>query len=486
MRLIKTLFLGASVLACASIPLRAQNTPAVPATNGAPATAFAAAPAATAAAAAPAPAAAAPTVDSNGIVATVNELSISDYELDQRVAFTIAVSGFKPTDDDIKRMRAEMLSRLEEEKIQLLEAKRQKVTVSPVEVNKRIDAFLADNNSTMEQLVKVLNEAGSSIETLRNQYIAAIAWQQVVQREFQSDIVITPAMIDDGLRRAMEGANRSHYRVSEIFLPVDRPEDEAKVKALIEDIEKRLRTGAAFRNMARQFSRNPSAAAGGDIGWVYDGQLDPELNNVVAAMQANELSKPIRARGGWYLLGLQDRQEPLGTDVNVVVTPEPSGPPGTLPLARLLLPLPQGVPQAAIDSTVKAAMQVRQVAEDCDALAKLSQDPALKGSVYMNLGHFLLANLHPELQKTLAATNAGEPAMPVVLADSGVELFMRCDKRAPPPRAVFKVPTREEIQDRLFQEQIAALVRRYMRDLKRGASIEREGDNAVIDAALVK
>jgi len=486
MRLIKTLFLGASVLACASIPLRAQNSPAVPTAHGAPAAAFAAAPStAPAPAAATTPAATTPTVDSNGIVATVNELSISDYELDQRVAFTIAVSGFKPTDADIKRMREEMLSRLEEEKIQLLEARRQKVTVSPVEVNKRIDAFLADNNSTMEQLTKVLTEAGSSIETLRNQYIAAIAWQQVVQREFQSDILITPAMIDDGLRRALEGANKPHYRVSEIFLPVDRPEDEAKVKALIEDIENRLRTGSAFRNMARQFSRNPSAAAGGDIGWVYDGQLDSEINNVIAAMKANELSKPVRARGGWYLLGLQDRQEPLGTNVNVVETPVPSGPPGTLPLARLLLPLPQGAPQAAIDNTVKAAMQVRQVADNCDALAKIALDPALKGSVFMNLGNPTLADLHPELQKALAATRSGEPAMPVVL-DAGVELFMRCDKRAEAPRAVFKVPTREEIQDRLFQEQIAALVRRYMRDLKREASIEREGDNAVIDAALVK
>lgn len=476
MRLIKTLFLGATALACASIPLKAQNA-AMPSSGPA----FAAAPAT----AAVTTARATPTVESNGIAATVNELSISEYELNQRVAFMIAVSGFKPTDADIKRMRDEMLNRLEDEKIQLLEARRRKITVSPVEVNKRIDAFLADNNSSMEQLTKVLSENGSSIDTLRNQYIASIAWQQVIQQEFQSEVVITPAQIDDALRRALEGANRPHYRVSEIFLPVDRPEDDARVKALIEDIEQRLRSGAAFRNMARQFSRNPSAAAGGDIGWVYDGQIAPELNSVVAALDVGELSKPVRARGGWYLLGLQDRQEPLGTNVNVAAAPEPSGPPGTLPLARLLLPLPPGAPSAAVENTVKAAMQVRQVAESCEALEKISHDPALKGSVFMNLGNPILADLHPELQKALAETKSGEAAMPVVL-DAGVELFMRCDKRAPPPRQVFKIPTREEIQDQLFQEQIAALVRRYMRDLKREASIERESDNQVIDAALVK
>lgn len=481
MRLIKTCFLGATALACAALPLKAQNTPAVSGT-----TAFAAAPSATSAATSNvAPGAATPTIESSGIAATVNELSISEYELNQRVAFMIAISGFKPTEADLKRMREEMLSRLEDEKIQLLEARRQKITVSPVEVNKRIETFLKDNNSTLEQLTKVLNEAGSSIETLRNQYIAAIAWQQVVQREFQSEILITPAQIDDALRRALEGANKAHYRVSEIFLPVDRPEEDAKVKALIEDIESRLRNGEAFRNMALRFSRNPSAAAGGDIGWVYDGQLDPELNTVIANLKPNELSKPVRARGGWYLLGLRDRQEPLGTDVNVVQAPKPSGPPGTLPLSHLLLPLPPGAPQQNVDNTLKAAMQVRQVAESCEALEKLSHDPALKGSVFRNLGHQPLAPLHPELQKALSETQSGEPAMPVLL-ENGVNIFMRCDERAPPPREVFKVPTRDEIQDQLFQERIAALIRRYMRDLKRDASIERESDNQVIDAALVK
>jgi peptidyl-prolyl cis-trans isomerase SurA len=51
---------------------------------------------------------------------------------------------------------------------------------------------------------------------------------------------------------------------------------------------------------------------------------------------------------------------------------------------------------------------------------------------------------------------------------------------------VFKPPTRQEIENRLFNEQIAALARRFMRDLKRETNIERESDNAVVDAALVR
>jgi peptidyl-prolyl cis-trans isomerase SurA len=110
-------------------------------------------------------------------------------------------------------------------------------------------------------------------------------------------------------------------------------------------------------------------------------------------------------------------------------------------------------------------------------LEKISQDPILKGSVYMNLGNYEVGILHPELQKALAQTPSGEVAMPILL-DAGIEIFARCDKRAPPPRTVFKL---------LFQEHIAALARRHLRDLKRDASIQERGrDNPVVDAALVK
>jgi peptidyl-prolyl cis-trans isomerase SurA len=499
MRLITRLSLGVAVLALAGAPLYAQN--AAPAVSGAPATASTAAavpfapapqatppqatPPATTAAATPATAAIG-TPNSIGIAAVVNDQSISDYELDQRVAFAVAVYGSKPTPEEIQRIRRITLQQMEEEKIQIAEAKRMKITVSPVDVEKEIDSFLKEQGVSKEELAKVLANAGTSLDTFRNQRIASLAWRQVIERAFVSEVVVTEAMKDDAMRRAVEGANKPHYRVSELFLAVDRPEDEAHVKAEIEGIEKQIRAGGSFRNLARQYSRNPSAALGGDMGWVYDGQLDPELNDAVAKLEIGELSKPIRAKGGWYLLGLQERQEPLGTNV-VQEAPPPSGPPGTLPLAHLLLPLPPGTGKEAIDNTMKISMQIRAATDSCARLEEISKDPVLKGSVFENHGDLKLEGLAPEIQKALAETQAGEVAMPIVLNDVGIAIFARCDKRAPPPRAVFKLPTPSEIENRLFQEQISALARRHLRDLKRDASVQERGrDNPVVDAALVK
>ncbi len=66
--------------------------------------------------------------------------------------------------------------------------------------------------------------------------------------------------------------------------------------------------------MARQFSQSPTAAAGGDLGWVYEGQLPGELDNALQPMEVGQVSTaPIRSTGGYYILGLRERQEGIGT-----------------------------------------------------------------------------------------------------------------------------------------------------------------------------
>jgi peptidyl-prolyl cis-trans isomerase SurA len=83
------------------------------------------------------------------------------------------------------------------------------------------------------------------------------------------------------------------------------------------------------------------------------------------------------------------------------------------------------------------------------------------------------------------ATKGGEAAAPFQ-DDAGIEIIVRCDKRAPPPRTAFAMPTREEIEGQLFSEQISAMARRYMRDLRRQANVQERNDNAVLDAALIQ
>jgi peptidyl-prolyl cis-trans isomerase SurA len=408
-------------------------------------------------------------LDSDSIVATVNDESISDFELRQRVALYLALQGINQqlTPEQKTRIRGQILEVLESEKIQLQEAVKKKITVSPVEVDRRVNAMMQEYHFTIEQLRTNLKNAGASEDALRSQITASIAWQKAVQDEYSDRVNVTPDMIAAEMSRYAESANKPHYRVLEIFLPVDNPEQDAKVKKDAQEVEAQLHQGAPFPVVARQFSQHPSAATGGDMGWISDGQLAPELNAALRKMDVGAITDPIRSTGGYYVLALRERQEPLGTKIAEVPT-GPTGPAGTLPLARLLFPVDPTGPKSQLEEIMKVAVQIQTHYSGCGQLDDLHKK--MNGTVYMDLGDAKLADLSPQIQEAMKAAKPGEAAAPF-LSDAGVELIGRCDKRME-VKTAYVMPTKDQVEDQLFQSQIAALARRYLRDLKREANIQ--------------
>jgi peptidyl-prolyl cis-trans isomerase SurA len=183
-------------------------------------------------------------------------------------------------------------------------------------------------------------------------------------------------------------------------------------------------------------------------------------------MTSGTISAPIRSIGGYYILALRAVQEPVGTKVPVVK--ENDDPPGMLPLVRILLPLGPKPTQAISDNAMRIAVELSQHIESCTNLDKIQK--AVQGAVFMNLGMMKVSDLSKEMQTALAKTKSGGVAPPFV-SPAGVELIVRCDKRAPVVN-VFHMPTRAQVQDRLFDQQITAYANRYKRDLRRSADID--------------
>jgi len=150
-------------------------------------------------------------VDSDGIAATVNDISVSEFEVRQRMSLFLATAGIQqPNEEERKRIRGQILEQLENEKLQLQEAIKKHITVAPAEVDNQINHMVTDNHLTIEQLREVLTNAGSSEQALRTQITAQIAWQKTVSQEYEDRINISPADVDAELSRYAEGADKPH------------------------------------------------------------------------------------------------------------------------------------------------------------------------------------------------------------------------------------------------------------------------------------
>ncbi|CAM4044015.1 Peptidyl-prolyl cis-trans isomerase, PpiC-type [Comamonas aquatilis] len=97
------------------------------------------------------------------------------------------------------------------------------------------------------------------------------------------------------------------YRVAQIFLPVAADADAATIAAVrkkADELAKQSREGD-FAALAKAHSQDtPSAAKGGEVGNLPLAQLLPETRDVVASMQLNQVSEPVRSASGFHVLKL--------------------------------------------------------------------------------------------------------------------------------------------------------------------------------------
>jgi peptidyl-prolyl cis-trans isomerase SurA len=403
---------------------------------------------------------------STGMAATVNGSVISNYDLDQRIALFVATSGVRPTKEDLPRLRAQVLRSLEDEALELQEAARRKIGVSPAEVEKALQNVASDNKITSEQLLATVGQAGVSAATFVGQLRAQIVWQKLVAARYGADIRITDSQTDEAMVRLRQGADKPQFLVSEVYLAVDKPEDETAIRASAEQIMQQTRQGAAFQTVAGQFSQSPSAANGGDIGWVLQGQLPEELDHALLNLQPGQIAGPIRAEGGYYIMLLRDRREPAGSAAAQPAV-KPADQNESVPLDRFLIPLPPNADVALKDRAMKLASDVRSRSRGCSDLPAMARQ--LPGTVYQPLGNMNPGDLEPQLREALAGTGPGESVNPFASA-AGIELIMRCDAPTRTP-GVFQMPGREQVQQQLVMQQMSVYAKTYLAELRRNAVI---------------
>lgn len=408
-------------------------------------------------------------VISTGVAAIVNDYVISDYDLNQRVQLFIATSGVRATPETLTQIRAQVLRSVEDEVLQLQEAARHKITVSKAEVDRALQNIANDNKIPVDQILMTVTNAGVTVDTFRQQVAAQLTWQKVVGARYGTDVLINDQQVNEAMERLKAGADKPQFLVSEIFIAVDRPEDETMVNTSAKQIADQLKQGAPFATVASQFSQSPSAADGGDIGWVVQGQLSEELDGALAELKPGETSGAVRAEGGYYVVALRDRREPIGFKVEETQEATTGfDPERELPLDRLLVPLPPNSSEMIKERAAQLGANIKMSVRSCNDLPTVSAQ--LQGSVYTRLGQMKPAALAEDLRNALEKTEPGKVVEPF-FSPAGLEIIMRCDTPAVKPVA-FELPSREELEQQLFVQQMSVFAKSYLRDLRRNAVVE--------------
>lgn len=97
-----------------------------------------------------------------------------------------------------------------------------------------------------------------------------------------------------------------------------RPTDVTPENVVIQrlkDLKDRLDKGDAdFQTLARLHSADPSGTRGGDLGWLYPGDVPPEMEDQIKKLSKGEISEPIKTPYGWHIFQVLDRRSQSGVN----------------------------------------------------------------------------------------------------------------------------------------------------------------------------
>ncbi len=381
-----------------------------------------------------------------GVAVLVNDEVISYSDVRNRARMILLGFGAQITEELVREAEQQAVESLIEEKLKQQEFTEltEGDTIEDAEVDRDLARLAQRNGLTLDAFMANFTEAGINPETIRSQIRADIGWAAIIRGRFAQQIRVSELRVDSMLERIENSQTESQYRLGEIFLYAPDQNSQNVAIERAQTLKRQIEQGAPFDQVAQQFSAAPSASAGGELGWLTPGDIRPEIMSAIETVTPPVLLPPISSENGVYLMALLGKREPVSDD-------------------QVSLTLRQAISQDA-DANAKLA----QLKNDVTACSGLQTAANSIGEVnIVDMGEIDPEQLTDPFKSAVETLQTGESTEVLDLGASKMVLFV-CS-RATGGQAL---PTREELRERLFDTEISMLAERYLRDVRREATID--------------
>lgn len=170
--------------------------------------------------------------------------------------------------------------------------------MAPEQKRDYLVAYLGDvillSQAAQQQKIGDRDSVKHRIEFERNKVLMETLLQEVGRT----------AMTDDAMHKVYDEAVKQMANEQEVHARhiLVATEDEAKA------IEAELKKGADFAALAKQKSKDPGAAEGGDLGYFTKDQMVPEFAEVAFKLDKGQISDPVKTQFGWHIIKVEDKR----------------------------------------------------------------------------------------------------------------------------------------------------------------------------------
>lgn len=387
--------------------------------------------------------------------AVVNGQIITKTDVDQRLALIVLANGGKVQDEELARLRLQVLRNLIDETLQIQEAAANDIQVDKAELEESFARVAANFRQSPKDFAKYLISKGSSAASISRQIEAETAWSRLLRRKVQPFVNVSQEEVNSVIQKLNAAKGSDEYHVGEIYLSAT-PESSQQIFDNGRKIIEQIRQGGSFAAYARQYSEASTAAVGGDLGWVRSVQLPDALAKAVTEIEVGQIAGPIAIPGGYSVLYLIDKRKVLTADPRDSV----------LSLKQISIAFPKGTTETQASTIAKTFGEQMKALQGCGSVADIAAK--LNAEVIDN-DNVRVRDLPAPLQPMMLGLQVGQATPPFGSAESGIRSLVLCGRDDPQDASA---PSFDQIMSQIEDERVNKRARIYLRDLRRDAIID--------------
>jgi parvulin-like peptidyl-prolyl isomerase len=240
-----------------------------------------------------------PAAPPDTVVAEVNGRRLTQSDLRAFLVIRGAPADVSPS------FRSRATSELVDRELIRQFLERIKTVAEPAAVDAAVRAAMERVAMRSQDSATILASLGVEEARLRSELAVSIAWRHHVGR------VLTDRQIREHFDRHRRRFDGTRLRVSQIFVkyePGESPSHAAKTAERLQVLRREIAGGkTSFADAAKAHSEAPTAASGGDVGWIGPrGDLPTAVTRAAYALRRGEVSEGIVSPFGAHLVVITD------------------------------------------------------------------------------------------------------------------------------------------------------------------------------------
>lgn len=274
------------------------------------------------------------------IIAKVGDTNIKKQSLVNQI--TLMLAEYKDYPDNLKvqiakGLRNEALEFLILNELLLIEANKRNITVSEDEIKKEMDVFI--NN--IQGGRKTLEETFKQYNITEDEFKARLKREMLIKKMMSIICQLDVSPTDDEVNKFYEKNIQMFFvpdqiRISQILVKnsqTDSKDGADKAKKKIEEAYQKIKKGADFANIAKEYSECPSAPKGGDLGYNIKEKdyipnskipfLPKSMENIAFGLKKGDVSNVFEDESGFHIIKVTDkidaRQSPISEVKNDII-----------------------------------------------------------------------------------------------------------------------------------------------------------------------